>query len=105
MLNQEISLVDLAGPYPLIRRFISRVLYLTVSSLEMIESVFPSSVLREWIVYVKHIGPLGDLEKLPYKCIIVETDQAGNIIGSIQNENGPVIISYALIFLFSYNTY
>ncbi|OXA61030.1 Adipocyte plasma membrane-associated protein [Folsomia candida] len=86
----EVSLVDLIGPLPLVRRFICRILHLVVASLQFVDSFFPSTVTREWIAYVQHVGPLGDLEKLPYKSIVVETDGTGNIIGSLQNEKGPV---------------
>jgi len=86
----EVSLVDLVGPRPLIRRFICRIVHLVVGTLEMLETFFPGPLIREWIAYVQHLGPLGDLEKLPYKTIIVETDGEGNIIGSLQNKEGPV---------------
>ncbi len=39
---------------------------------------------------VKRFGPLGDLDQVPFKTIIVETDANGKVVGSLQNDKGPV---------------
>lgn len=49
---QEVSITDLIGPRPMIRRFICRLNHLIVESLRFIESFVSSPVLREWIIYV-----------------------------------------------------
>lgn len=33
---------------------------------------------------------MGDLDQVPFKTIIVETDAYGKIVGSFQNDKGPV---------------
>ncbi|CAL8111727.1 unnamed protein product [Orchesella dallaii] len=86
----EFSALDVAGNWPLTRRFIVRLHYFLVKTLEEIEKLLPNIVFKEWIAWIKGFGILGDLEKTPFKTIIIETDKDGKIIGSLQNEKGPI---------------
>lgn len=48
---------------------------------------------------VKHFGPIGDISAFPSNVIIVEIDENGNILGSLQNQDGKVRYGRAGIML------
>jgi len=78
------------GPIPFIRKLVLRSQNGILKTLEAIDAYSPNDLLKQAHTYVSHLGPFGNLLNLPRKVIIVDVDENGNIIGSLQNTDGKM---------------
>ncbi|XP_021944562.1 adipocyte plasma membrane-associated protein [Folsomia candida] len=75
---------------PAVKKLILRVQYLLRASLELIDSYFSNPLTKIAHSYVCHLGPFGDTKYMPSKVIIVDIEESGNILGSLQTKNGQM---------------
>jgi hypothetical protein len=83
-----ISIADFVGPYPLLRKFIARLMAMVDSSLGLVEAVFSNPVTQTARYYIGHLEPVASV--LPRHGIILEVNQKGEIIASLQDSSGQV---------------
>jgi len=80
--------VDALGPFPLVRKFILRLLTIVRLPFAGIEAIFPNEYTAKTLYYIGHLEPFAVL--IPKHSIIVELDEDGKIIGSLHSTNGEV---------------
>jgi len=78
-------------PAPSIRKLVLRIQFMLLKFLEILDEYVPNSVISVTHEFVAHLGPFGDPLKQPARqVIIVDVDEAGNIIGSLHNKKSPI---------------
>jgi len=84
------SSIDKFASMPWARKLLVRFTAVLVKGLDFINSYAPHEYVGRAIIYVKHFGPLGELSAFPKNVIIVEIDEKGNFLGSLQNRDGKI---------------
>jgi len=77
--------LDSLGPMWIVRKLILRSQSLFLTLLSSLDFAMPHILFKHAQHYVKNLHPFMDVSKFPNKVIIVEVDESGNIIGSLQN--------------------
>jgi sugar lactone lactonase YvrE len=81
------SLGDIFGPLPLIRKLILRLQGLLNLFVSSVEKLVPLSIVSKAKHYVGNLALSTSVSK---KVLVVEIDENGNVIGSLQTENGKM---------------
>ncbi|KAF4520505.1 hypothetical protein B566_EDAN004826 [Ephemera danica] len=82
------SPTDILGPYPTIRRFLARLCYLIEAPFSMIHQAYPNfytGMIIHWMFNIELLSPL-----VPQGLIVVEVNESGDIIGSLQSTDNQV---------------
>ncbi|CAL8111728.1 unnamed protein product [Orchesella dallaii] len=84
------NMIDQIAPFPLIRKLILRFESVLVKICEFIYLYAQNEYIGKAIAYIKHVGPVGDVNNFPNDVTIVEVDERGNILGSLQKQEGQI---------------
>ncbi|ODM97114.1 Adipocyte plasma membrane-associated protein [Orchesella cincta] len=84
------NMVEQIAPIPLVRKLILRFQCVLVKICEFVNLYAPNEYIEKAIVYIKHVGPFGDVTSYPDDVTIVEIDENGNILGSLQKKEGKI---------------
>ena len=90
--------LNILGPFPLIRKFFSRVLGLTELGFKIVDQIYPSEWAERGMHYIGHFASIPHSLSSPRQTVL-HISKDGQILDSIHSLNGSIIgMSEAFIF-------
>eukprot|EP00088_Acartia_fossae_P062451 TRINITY_DN7540_c0_g1_i1.p1 TRINITY_DN7540_c0_g1~~TRINITY_DN7540_c0_g1_i1.p1 ORF type:complete len:486 (+),score=91.66 TRINITY_DN7540_c0_g1_i1:146-1603(+) len=90
-------ILELVAPHNLIRKFVSRLIYMVLMPVKLINYVFPTTTTRKFEYWCGNLEPFAQLSN-PYGLVVEVDGKTGEIISSLHSTNGAVrFISEAMV--------
>jgi len=89
--------LELVAPHNLIRKFVSRLIYMVLMPVKFMNYIVPTTATRKFEYWCGNLEPFAQLAK-PYGLVVEIDGETGEIISSMHSTNGAVrFISEAII--------